>query len=326
MQQRIAKSGGGNIKMIPRMSPCAQHYLRALTDPFDWNGPLPCVPDLHVLPSRKTMTIKRGTMACGLIGMGFINVEPMGMFSNNNTSLMVSEATYNGNTVRNSPLTGVDAVANTQAPYDDAGLSNGISARLVACGVRIRYRGTELERGGTIVLAREPDGRAINNIPVSTLLDWTPTSRAPCDRSWHHVNWRPTTKEDFEYQSTATVGAFCMAIAIEGANPGNVFEYEVVSFIEYVGAVPDISKSHSDITGMSVIRGALPTVNTIGSAQAEHEAVKAEAEHDFWSSFTGLLPEIVGAGKQVGEFVSGALNTAEQIGAAFETVGPFLWL
>lgn len=40
--------------------------------------------------------------------------------------------------------------------------------------------------------------------------------------------------------------------------PRSPFEYEIIRYVEYIGTISNISKSHVDLVGMSDIRNSLP--------------------------------------------------------------------
>jgi hypothetical protein len=228
------------------------------------------------------------------------------MMTKDNLPVLRTTATWAGTNIQNTNAdVGIDGATNYQAPYTGTEFNTkDISCRVVACGLRVRYQGTELNRGGTIVLARQPESRTIDDAPVSELLSWQPTSRVPCTRTWHHINWRPTNNFEYNFQQSNGVGAFNIVIAVSGAEPGNVFEYEIVTFLEYCGQVPDVTPSHSDVNGMSLILSNLPANHPVGSSTAEHKMVEKGALSDLWDSFTGFMPQLATVVEDAGRVAS----------------------
>jgi hypothetical protein len=258
------------------LSPCSVDYLKALTDPFNLGG-LPCVPDLVSFPSKKTRTTIYGsfTLAGATTGFGYVACTPLN-FVNNQQTVYYSDGIAALTSVKTSDVVnGCSSAYDTQKPYNyvECETNRQVNSRSVGCGLRIRYTGTELNRGGTIVATASADGSLSGKTFSDVATD--PTSiRYPVTRNWRTVCFRPsndseTVFKEGVYPITNDVNdaqnQFRMGFLVQGA-PGNTFEFEYVSFSEFVSgsAIPGglalpirpdgISKSHTDLAGMSVTR------------------------------------------------------------------------
>jgi hypothetical protein len=72
--RRVPRERGNRTNTV---LPCTLHYTAALLDPFDYSGEMPCVPDMHTIPSYKYRQYARGEFSTGTNGKGFIMVNPL---------------------------------------------------------------------------------------------------------------------------------------------------------------------------------------------------------------------------------------------------------
>jgi hypothetical protein len=260
------------------LSPCAKDYLRALTDPFAVQGH-PCVPDAYDVPSRKFTTVARGMFSAGTLGVGYIVVSPQ-MYGNNQFNAALTDSTFNEAIIRlDTTLTGVSTTnLYIQAPYSTLDIPEGVLARLVGFGIRARYIGTELNRGGRIIPFRFLSNTTSSNTASSFDILGIATNRAqPMTRKWHTVCYVPSSSNDFQFgqgyidTNILAVEVSPMGIFVDGCTAGNSFEYEAVAHFEYVSGsevgdvnIPDLSPGHVDLAGFSaaksfVSNGGVPT-------------------------------------------------------------------
>jgi hypothetical protein len=147
--------------LVYRVPECAAMYAAALVDPFDTPAGA-CVPaDLFPLPSSKTKTFIRGKFALGTTGFGCIFARPV---SANDAQSVVgtTAASVGGSATLLSAFTNTTAQLATQVPYTTAQLTEGVGARVVACGLRIKYIGQLMSRNGVVLSYEDPDHRDIS--------------------------------------------------------------------------------------------------------------------------------------------------------------------
>jgi hypothetical protein len=272
------------------LSQCAMGYAMALSDPFNLNKEV-CIPDLHVVPSKKVRVVTRGTFSTGLNGSGFIMgcVQCKG---NNEEPIQFSNATFNGATFTNTG-TQRSFAQYAQLPYassdfkGQSGASTLVSGRVVGYGLRIRYIGNKLGMGGQVIGYRQAQNGDINGLTFNQLRTFSHAKMQRVDGDWHCVSYIPVRPEEFEYSDYPNValsagltppvgGVFELGFAIEGTyNAAGAlgpapFEFEVYQHIEYLGQIDNVTQSHSDISSMSIIRNALPVSTVVKHPERAH--------------------------------------------------------
>lgn len=151
----------------------------------------------------------------------------------------------------------------------------GAQVRIVGAGLRVRYTGTKLNEGGTILIAKRQDGESFDSFTYSSVADIMNTQVRQYGNKWHQVSYTPVQPEDYDYcrngafgssegAAASTVADFKkqarpnMGFVINSAVAGQPFEWEYVVHVEFLGKIIDnISRSHSDIVGLSAVRNAL---------------------------------------------------------------------
>jgi len=283
--------------MVPE---CTRHYLLALTRPFDAPKGA-CVPDMHAVPSRKFTKRLRFSAVTGTSGYGFVAMSPsftandylqvtLDSLDSRVHMLAYSNASYAANGISTNaivaPSTNGVSQTSIPTPYTHASYTEAatglyqagsdIKARVVGAGIRIKYSGTELNRGGTVYAVRSPDGHTLHGRSFAELgaLETT-TVMEVTGRKWSEVNWVPCNSADYEYSrrgdtsnehhgENSTTGTstadwldhFEHNIGLAwSSTPGNTFQVEAVIHLEYTGSgIDSVTPSHSDIQGMSDIR------------------------------------------------------------------------
>jgi hypothetical protein len=246
------------------LSECSERYLKALTAPFDFLSSDVCVPDLYDTPSQKVRTRQRGILQTGTAGIGFVEMDVFYAAIKDVGSIMRSDATFTGDSFADPSDVGTQESLNTQALYNLAQLGPGesqIQFRVVAAGLRVRYNGTELNKAGNSIPFSHPTNQPIKGISAADALSYNEIEQYAVTRAWKQVTWVPTKASHYEYQSSnanfsLTLGSNGNTIGIMVSGPAaNFWDWEAVLYVEYTGAVANVTPSHSDISGMSAIRG-----------------------------------------------------------------------
>lgn len=269
------------VTSVFRLSACAERYLDSLVDPFG-ASPDACVPMPPSFPTLKARVFARGPCVVGTAGVGWIIARPI--LSNSAPIATVTTAAFIGTAIDGAALGLTLALGN--APYLPVGGQGGVQWRCISCGVRVRYAGTELNRGGSILCLEEPDHLDFNAAGTT----WSePALRAyekchifPVEgRDWTQVCWAPIQPSDLDFTtSPGIIGqglaqAFCLAIFIRGV-AGTSYDFEVFENCEIIGsAVRGKTSSHSDTTGYAAIQGGLRLTNDgqIDKAVVTHSIV-----------------------------------------------------
>jgi hypothetical protein len=265
------------------LSPCSRKYLRALTDPFSFVTGA-CVPDERNQPSLKVSSLWRGTFQAGnTSGFGCIIVAPT-TYANDVVFAVDTDSVYNAGVTP--PFTGVVVGANNQLDaqlpftfsqfYIGSG-QNALEARLVGCGVRVRYIGSQLNLSGRYIIAQAPYSLTVEGLSVSQLLS-SQSCRSVIinsSRKWEGIFWQPMGTEDYEYSryavgnlnennttAAASRSLASLVIAVDGATQTagspSTYEVEIVRYFEFTRrtGILGLTASHSDVPGMSAVRDA----------------------------------------------------------------------
>jgi len=258
--------GGGVLNTsYSSFSQCTKDYATAIIDPWACARP-PCVPDNITLPSFKFGVRARSTFVVGTAGLGYVYVNPYLSYSDIDYSGGFTTATFAQNVCVPSGLTnGVSGFFN-DSPFVHSNFAPGTNqSRLVGCGVRARYTGTEINRSGQVLCFRTPTNNNVFGGPNPTeaqLLSFKETSTNPVDREWHYSIYRPSVAADLAYNNPVNLaGNDALLLAVFGAQPGQSFEFDYVAWFEVVGNnLPNLTRSHSDPIGMSAVSMAMPSV------------------------------------------------------------------
>jgi len=311
-----------------QLSVCSKDYLKVFTDPFGDFANLPCIPDDLDYPSQKWRSYRRGVTAMvGTQSIGFVAINPF-LFGVSDIDCMYwTGTTYNqaglvqpgfvGVTGLYSGLNNSAYVASTQL---GPALKSEIQFRLVGCALRVRYTGTELNKGGKIILARAPGLDSVMDLGPSSittdldLLQIKDTVQLPCTRSWKTIAWFPGDKLDFDYiedprskyLTSDYTNGYAQLVALFTGTPGNSYDFEVMSYFEYRGSVAAPTKSHSDIVGLSAVRDHVST-NMVdpnaGKASYDSSVKQIESSFNFESVISGVKAAVDTAGT-IGEMLS----------------------
>jgi hypothetical protein len=296
------------------LSPCASWYAKALTNPNGKFDELPCIPDVISLPSYKYQTQVRGSFQIGTAGSGFVAVKPF-VPVNDIGNVEFSTGTYATTGYQPFPTPGILSAGN-DSPFTTADLA-GCEVRLVGCGVEVEYQGAEFNRGGLVVLHRQPGNTAITaGINAAGLLLYRTTSQAPALRTKElGVNYRPDTPSQLGYiPFNVPVQASTLMVYVEGAVPGMTWWFNVTSFWELIGNRQNPTPSHADPPGHGAVLGALPVKPPVQSPDVVYRAVVERAGQNLLMSTSTILPDLVrgvGTGMQIGyDLYKGNLSQA----------------
>jgi hypothetical protein len=279
---------------------CTRHYAQALADPFSLNADV-CIPDTHSVPSKKAKFILRGAGSTQANKLGYIFANPfyvandyLQIIDGGDTKEMATisctdgtgSLTYVDVLHNDTSPNGIEVTPTLRAPYRLADYDSsptgvpqattiGAQVRVVGAGLRVRYTGTKLNEGGTILIAKRQDGESFDNFTYDSISAIMNTQVRQFGNKWHQVSYTPVQPDDYDYCRNGAFGstegapvltaAECkkaarhhLGFVIKSAAASQPFEWEYVVHIEFLGKIIDnISRSHSDIVGLSAVRNAL---------------------------------------------------------------------
>jgi len=270
-RNRTQRNQMPSLSRAPVVKPCTLTYLNALLDPWGSlvQDEMPCIPDIYDMPSLKIAARQRGTMTVGTNGLGYVAISPFHMVADAGF-LAYTTSAFTGTAMTPVSDTNVTFVADNQVPWLYA---NTPSVRLVACGLRVRYTGTELNRGGIIIPCRAVSPHDnLSGSTTATILYRQDHSILECDRKWHGCVYQPGFPAAYEWTANSTAALTAnanncrMGVMVTGT-AGNTFAFDVVRYFEVVQndtnpgsptySPTGLSKSHSDLEGLGYVRDVL---------------------------------------------------------------------
>lgn len=260
-RNRPKQRGPNQSRYCPKdvVRECTRNYLRTQVDPWAHfnTGKEVCIPDEMSKPSWKIQAFARFTMHCNAQGVGVVTLNPFSAMYSDVISMACTSATTTGTFLGDLPNS---FHKNTRAPFATA---DNVEARLVGCGVRMKYVGKYLDTSGIAgVGIRQNGGENLGPLTPTQFLSRPSTCRTTVTHGgkWTQLAFRPAEESDLAAASSvdtpSTVAV--MALVVEGAQPSAPFEVEVCFFFEYYSTsahtLPGLTISHSDSAGMSAVR------------------------------------------------------------------------
>lgn len=305
------------------LSPCARDYALCVSNPF--SGPLACIPDFPAIKTRRVRVFNRGQFATSsTTGIGFICVTPEFAVANDSISGFSTDSTFATLLVSpNSATTGVSAIK-SNADYTSAQFGATpalIQRRVVGSGLRVRYAGTELGRGGQLYALQEPTHDNLNTTSITTMLAQDQARKFPMSsKEWLTVLYKPvgtnqfqTTAPSVATDQTAVANSNYIAVIAQAptATSSIVLEYEFYTVYEATGQiVRGIVNSHVDVAGYSAVH----TTQSNGKIGVPTQAPAQKIQESFF--------------QEVGEYLLKGLtwvgDHASEIALVAETVVAFL--
>jgi hypothetical protein len=289
-------------------------FLHAKHQP--WSAK-PCgLPTNPPLPSMKYKAWSQGTFSTSSNGLsaGFGFIASRSAWVSDDWALTMSQADNRGSTVSTTALASQVTLSNhLNAPFATAaytGAASGIESRLVGSGIRIRYIGTELNKGGVIIPFEHPQHETMVGMSADDALAYPNVHPIQVDRGWHTIVWNAVTATDERFQPTIypydptdihggpTIGL--MAVGPSDGAGGYVpleFQYESYVIVETTGrqasvfgtpsiAAPQKHATVKNITG-SAPQAAQQKMSKLPVKRLEQVGLKALATED-----PGLAPAI----------------------------------
>lgn len=212
---------------------CIEDYSRALVNPF--SAKPTCLPHAPALNSLKARTFVKGTFSLNSSNMGWVVAQRA--LGNNDVLCWTSKSgvaspnidiggTYSDVHYNNSPYTSIDI-----SP-------DGVSWRVVAMGIKVKYVGNQLNMGGQFVSLTEPDHQSLDGKSFASLTAYESSHTGIVTREAMATVYTPIDDEEYRYLSTSEIGngAF-MGIAFSGsASTGQgPYQFEVCELYEAIG-------------------------------------------------------------------------------------------
>lgn len=266
-------------------------------------------------------------------GFGYVSVTPHLACSNQQPFVAhsTSALTTAYPSFKNGAL-GTTAVSNSEFDNSNFFAPNNTRYRVVSAGLRIRYIGTELDRGGQIILFMDPlHESVITNVSttpatgktLATVEGYTESKRFPVDRNWKTVLYRPVDDQDNQMQDasnflnngpflydTNAAGFYYLNAYIQAASPTSSlnFEWEVYVNLEFTGRnVRGRIPSHFDPSGFAAVHAATVHSNQLMPSD-KPDGVRVTS---FLEAAEHYLDHAISFGRSVGRIIGKALPAIE---------------
>lgn len=248
---------------------CVKGYAHTLLDPF--SGPATCLPYPPSIPSMKMKVFARGTAYTGTNNVGFVSVKPTLAYdaANPNLAVCFTGKTFATNSISHTTATvGVTGV-NFNSPFALADFSSDyLSWRIVSMGIRLKWVGTELDRGGICYALQHPDHLSLSGFNSATMGAFTQVQiTTPVSGGWSsEVIYTPVAPADYDYTPTNTVSGDVPAWAILFTHPSvtgaGAYYFEVYMNVECIGRIvrglsPSPSRVEATTDTVSAVNAAL---------------------------------------------------------------------
>jgi len=339
--------GRRNMPVQGRLSKCASLYAVGVVNPFSFvdgslskyntsmginveNSELPCIPE-YPAKSRKTKVFARGIFTTNVTGGAGLLLAPNRLANLAGTDdytpwLIIDTTVAAGPIFPNADSGGVVtpgyAVIMPNSDYTAPALAGvGTTTRLVGAGLRIRYAGTELNRGGIVHCVEHISHSSLSGLTVATVSQFESYFRTPVIREWLTLVYTPINTlnaqanvDELHFNNDpsrlfSVLGAAAgpsyphfMGMVVN-ASAQSVFEYEVVGLFEIQGpTIRDLTYSESDIVGSQMIRNVVrPETQLIRNEEGPSGIFKLIRQG------AQLLTDIVPIGIGIGKTIARAL-------------------
>jgi hypothetical protein len=297
------------------LSPCASKYAVAVANPFHPDSEGACIPTFPSPDSQKVMCMQRTvTITIGTMGIGGAFIAPS--VANDAPNIACTTAQYSATTLF-MPGTEVAGDFSLSYPaslpyqYSELQVTAGksmVQSRMVSAGYRVRYTGTQLNMGGMVSGFIMPNHHSVAYDTSTGPLTWThgdvttrpfAVSRMVDRRmnaQWQtaSVNAHETTFREFSYpyideDNAGTTGSdpyasvrnCAIGVIVVTGEPGNTFNLEVCTHVEYIGQPCNsaLTRTHTDARGFELVQ------------QAAGQLARSEASSNgnAWSMMKRLL-------------------------------------
>jgi hypothetical protein len=274
------------------MSRCASLYAVGVINPFSFldgtltaanermgikvaEDELPCIPTFPVMKTRRHKAFIRGVFNTFTDGTGYMVLAPNRISNANPLTNNYWPPLIYSNGTATSPGFGVfdtgllvSATDNAQSFNTDYGFPvlGSTQTRVVGAGIRVRYTGTELNRGGTLHCVEQPTHLTLSGLTIANVSQLESYFREPITRNWTTLVYTPVQEQEINFNSdptnTSVLTNFTHAIgfifAAAAVGVSQQFEFECICLYEAVGPlIRDLRLSECDPVGLSMVQNVI---------------------------------------------------------------------
>lgn len=296
-QQAINRLRQPLVTTVVETAACTESFGYAQRNPFDAfinKSAEVCMPDAIVLPTGKRRLMLKGTGSTGTTGVGYVLGQPYNPTNNGSGTITTTAASVGTTATAFSGFTNYALSPFTNGSYaiGDIGL-NSVEYRICAFGIRVRFKGTQLNKGGTVYAYRSPSNSELWTVTPDALIPLSTCKSYDFGDEWVTVRWKIATPTDTDFASAIATTSALALIVVAATGDAQPFEYQAVTFFELVGSnVNSLTESHSDPVGF----GAVQAVGARGS-----------------DSFKGKGPSKTSVVQQIGSVIKNSASHVKDV-------------
>ncbi len=286
----------------------AEMYAMSLANPF--TGPVATVPDYPNIPSRRLRVFAKGTAsASSTTGFGFVVLDPYRASTNDLTSVFTSSTASTVTAVDVADANTVKVTTNSDYASTDYGTGTLASGRVVSAGIRVRYSGTQLNRGGLLIGFQHPTHQTINTLNQADIEAYDCAKRFIPGNGEFTVLFSPVLSEEMQFTNTFGGGNLSVIRPVMGfvwqaptAAAGATYSWEVYVNIEVNGQeIRGMLPSVSDPAGFAAVQNAAQVTQMRPHSEAAPSHASKFAHGVEQLALSTLTGAAQGAGKRVAE-------------------------
>jgi hypothetical protein len=266
-------------------------------------------------------------MVVGTAGTGFVGFDPLSALSGGVNGYVTTGA-YGLSTITSGVSPGLAATTNNVAPYP---LSNAsMNVRVVGASIRLKYTGTELNRGGTVTGYAAPQGTTITTSTVDEIRGIQSAVVDSVKRDFSELTYKPYSENQLDYTNAlaASGGVLppkqtLLLMVVSGAVSQAPFDYEFHAHYEYqLGGNPttpllpleNATLSRPDSIGLSMVTSAMESSkSSLSSVEGVKNFISSIMDVENWpsmvSSIFNLSSSLINEGSGI---VSGLITEGSQ--------------
>lgn len=307
-----------------QISECTEGFAYAQLnafDAFDKGNPV-CMPDTVVLPTQKNRYKLKGNGSTGTTGIGHIIASAYAP-AYDGTAVSSTQANSVGTLSTGFNLfTNLQSIPFPTSPYSIAQFFAGdVEFRSCAFAVRVMFKGTVLNAGGSVYAYRTPSNTDLQALTPSDIIPLDQCVQYPLiANEWTTVHWKVAKPDDLDFGTAIPPQYQMCLIVVSATGTPQPFNFEAVYFNEVVGAqAAGKTISHSDPVGFGAVqalttrvkdsyRGNGPSKKRISNSVA---SVIKES-----TSYVKEVPKLIQSAKAGYNMVSGLLGNGSKSSSA----------
>jgi hypothetical protein len=304
-------------KQVQISSHCSD-YCKVLCNPFD--APPAGIPAFPSLPSLKQKVFAIGTAHTGTAGVGFVTFRPQNATANDAPSVWYTTPAYALTNITHASA----SIAYSNSPITMAQISPDITTvRVVGAGIRVRYGGTELNRGGFKVCLVDPTHQSLEGRDEASLNSEVQTRRLAVTRQWTTMLYRPVndTETSFTGNITGLPTGYMGALFVSpDPSVSELFEWEAFTVVEYQGStMRGQTHTNPDPVGYAAVSAVANQTNGIltQSSRAASAEMTTAVGHYIAHGISGVNDVVASADRAIATAAS-VTSTASRAWTIFE--------